>query len=452
MSQPSLKLPVIQNWSCHNCSGCCREHLIEITEVEKRRIEKQGWTAKDGISMERPVIQKIARGRYRLAHTADGACVFLNEDGLCRIHANFGESAKPLACRVYPYAYHPAGKEITVSLRFSCPSVVQNLGTPVARQSAGLRQVASEVIAGKKMAVAPPAIHGSQQLDWADFHRFLKALDDSFADESVNFAVRLMRVLTWLEVVEVSQFSTVRGAKLDDYLARLLAAARKAQPDNDLPVLKPGRSARTMFRQMVAQYARHDTEATARGGLKTKLRLAATAVRFATGRGRVPLMPEPASVSVAFGGNLRGESDAEAVPSTPAESRRSQQPSRRPSFADLEAPFSCRRPDVDELFTRYFRVKIQGIHFCGPAHYDTPLLEGFQSLALMYPITLWLAVLRAARRGDSRIELQDAQAALATTDHNFGYSPALGLRSALNRVRILARMQQVTAICGWYSR
>ena len=51
--------------------------------------------------------------RYRLGHQADGACVFLDERGLCRIHAKFGEQAKPLACRIYPYAFHPAGKKIT---------------------------------------------------------------------------------------------------------------------------------------------------------------------------------------------------------------------------------------------------------------------------------------------------------------------------------------------------
>ncbi len=435
MSQPTWKLPVIQNWSCHNCGGCCREHLIEITEEEKRRIEKQGWTAKDGVSMQRPVIQKIGRGRYRLAHADDGACVFLDGDGLCRIHAKFGEAAKPLACRVYPYAYHPAGRDLTVSLRFSCPSVVQNLGTAVTDQSAVLKKVAAEVTSGTKSDVSAPAIHGNQQLDWADFHRFLKALDDSFADESVNFAVRLMRVLTWLEVVEASQFTTVKGDRLDDYFKRLLSAAAKAQPDNELPVLTPNRSARTMFRQMVAQYARHDTAAMARGGLKTKLGLGIMALKFATGRGVVPEIPEPSSVTVAFGGKS----------AKPAQQR-------RPTFADLEVPFDCRRPEIDELFARYFRVKIQGIHFCGPAHYDTPLVDGFRSLALMYPITLWLASLRAARRGDSRIELQDAQAALATTDHNFGYSPALGLASALNRIRILAGMQQITALCGWYSR
>jgi lysine-N-methylase len=99
--------------------------------------------------MDRPVIQQIGRNRYRLAHQDDGACVFLDKKGLCRIHAKFGEPAKPLACRVYPYAVHPAGQQqLTVSLRFSCPSVVQNLGPAVASQRVELDQLSREIVAG----------------------------------------------------------------------------------------------------------------------------------------------------------------------------------------------------------------------------------------------------------------------------------------------------------------
>lgn len=441
MATASLKLPIIQNWSCHNCGGCCREHLIEITEAEKRRIEKQGWKVSDGIPMDRPVIQKLGPGRYRLAHQADGACVFLDDAGLCRIHARFGEAAKPLACRVYPYAYHPAGDRLAVSLRFSCPSVVQNLGSEVLSQQAALQKLGSEVISGKQVQVAPPLIHtgslhGDQAVEWSDFHRFLKALDDALADTSVHFAVRLMRVLAWLDLVQISQFQTIRGAKLDSFLAQVIQASVKAQPDNDLPVLRPSRLGRMLFRLMTAQYARHDTEAHVRGGLSVRWNLLTAALKFTTGFGTVPELPGSASVATAF-------ADAESA---------TERPSKVAGFGDLEGEFGGRQPEVDELFTRYFRVKIQGIHFCGPANFDTPMVQGFQSLALMYPIVMWLARLRSARHGRRQLQLVDVQAALATADHNFGYSPALGSRSALNRVTLLAKMQQVTALAGWYSR
>ena len=70
----------------------------------------------------------------------------------------------------------------------------------------------------------------------------------------------------------------------------------------------------------------------------------------------------------------------------------------------------------------------------------------------MYPVVLWWARVRAVRNGRSVVELTDVQAALATIDHNFGYSPALGNASALQRVALLAKMKQITALVGWYSR
>ncbi|MEQ9406844.1 MAG: YkgJ family cysteine cluster protein [Fuerstiella sp.] len=445
MARQSLQLPVIQNWSCHNCGGCCREHLIEITDEEKRRIEKQGWSSDGGNSGDQPLILPLGRGRYRLAHQADGACVFLNEQGLCRIHAKFGEAAKPLACRVYPYAFHPAGtKALTVSLRFSCPSVVQNVGPPVSAQQAELQALAGEIVRGKQRDHDPPLIHrggrhGSQQTTWADFHQFLGALDAALADTTVDFVVRLMRVLSWLELVAESQFTTIRGDKLTEYLQLISDAAVTAQPDNDLPIHRPQRIARVIFRLLAGQYARHDTEADYRRGWGLRMELLAAALKLTTGRGTVPVLPGSASVAVAFGSGSDGSAGSEQKP-------------RAVRFAELERPFGGRQPEIDELFGRYFRVKLQGIHFCGPAYYDVSLVEGFQHLALMYPVVLWLARLRAAQRNNDHLNLTDVQAALATADHNFGYSPALGTTSALNRVGLLFRMKQMTALVGWYSQ
>src|SRR5947209_3715314 len=119
MAAPRLELPVLQNWSCHNCGGCCKQHLIEVTDAERQRILDQNWTESDGV--KQPVLVRHSgppwRKTYRLAHQAEGGCVFLDDRGLCRIHAKFGEGAKPLACRLYPYAFHPAGKSFAVSLR-----------------------------------------------------------------------------------------------------------------------------------------------------------------------------------------------------------------------------------------------------------------------------------------------------------------------------------------------
>ncbi len=432
MSHSGVILPVLQNWSCHNCGGCCREHQIAISQDEYRRIEKQAWTKHDGVPDDRPLMVPFGNA-WRLNHQNDGACVFLDEKGLCRIHAKFGEPAKPLACQVYPYAIHPAGKSVTTSLRFSCPSVVQNLGQPVAQQRAFIEQLARQIVPPDYKAPRAPDLFSGQKLEWPDFTRIQAFLERGLADSKVNIATRLMRILSWLELVEQAQPDVLNGARLGELLPLLHDASVRAQPDDDLPMVRPSGMGRLMLRQMIAQLVRHDTDVTVRKGLSARLNLFAQGLRFTFGFGRIPQMDDPISVKVAFG-NTEPPSSQNAV-----------------SFRAIEQEFGGRNNTFNEVFERYFRVKIQGIHFCGRAYYDMPVIDGFRSLALMYPATLWVARYRAAREGRTSIKLQDVQAALATLDHNFGYSPALGLKSSRQRISQLAKMHQITALCGWYS-
>ena len=121
-------------------------------------------------------------------------------------------------------------------------------------------------------------------------------------------------------------------------------------------------------------------------------------------------------------------------------------------FATLEQPFGGLTPDQDELFTRYFRVKIQGLHFCGPAYYDIPFVEGFYSLMLVMPVTMWIAHWLAAGEGRSQHSTNDVQQALAIVDHHHGYSPALGQSAARSRVRSLVMSQDLPRLMLRYCR
>lgn len=433
MAHKGVILPVLQNWSCHNCGGCCREHQIGITEEEKQRIEKQRWTEADGIPADRPLILPLGSA-WRLNHRDDGACVFLNEQGLCRIHAKFGEPAKPLACQVYPYAVHPAGASVTTSLRFSCPSVVQNLGQPVAQQRSFVEQLAKQIVPANYSAPGAPELFPGQKLEWSDLTRVQAFFERGLADRRVGIATRLMRILSWLELLERAQADALQSSRLGDLLTLLHDASVRAQPDDELPVVRPSGLGRVMFRQLIAQLLRHDTEVTARKGIVGRIGLLTTGIRFTLGVGRVPDQVDPASVRVAFGIAARNSN------------------AQTPWFSTLEGEFGGRSSDFDEVLTRYMQVKIQGLHFCGKAFYDMPVIDGFRSLALMYPATLWVARYRAACNNRDRLTLEDVQAALATVDHSFGYSPALGLKSSRHRITQLSKLQQITALCGWYSR
>lgn len=440
MSRISVLLPMLQNWSCHNCGGCCREHEITITESERQRIESQGWVSADGVPTDRPLLVR-AGGGWRLNHRDDGACVFLDDAGLCRIHSKHGEAAKPLACRMYPYAIHPAGAGLTASLRFSCPSVVQNLGVSVTGARAEIESLASEALQSKRAEVACPELRAGLQFDWGRLTRLLAWIERGLEQTALSMALRLQRLLLLLELLEQSRPDAVTEESFGHLLPALYVTAERAFSGAAAGVeaapaeLRPQRLARMMLRQLVAQLLRHDTAETVAAGPQRRLRLLLEGVRMTLGLGMVPRTPDPNSVRVAF-----------------VERAGLAEPRRRVRFAELERGFGGGSREIDELFHRYFHVKLQGRAFCGPAFYDYSVIDGLRSLVLMYPAVLWVARLRASGEDRGVLQLRDVQAALAMLDHNFGYSPVLALRTSRRRVQQLAQLRQIAPLVAWYGR
>lgn len=425
MSIP-LSMPTIQNWSCHMCSsGCCRHHAIGVSDEERRRILDQGWTEKDGTPTGGALFKWHAgppwKKRYRLAHRADGACVFLDERSLCKIHGKFGEAAKPRACRVYPFAFHPAGKKVTVSLRFSCPSVVANQGKSMAEQRGKIEALAKIVVPAGHEKMPVPALSKRKQVDWQDFMRFVAALDAIFADPGVPVTVKVLRALNWLNLVDKAPDEAIDG-RVAEFLEFARQAAVQSLPDEtSLPEIeRPASVARKMFHMfhmLTAQYARKDT-ADLNAGLVGRWKLLRAALRFSRGTGLVPALQE------VF---------------------------REVPFATLEEPFGFPAAS-EELWTRYFRVKIQGLHFCGAAYYGVPFVEGFQCLALIFPATLWIARWLALSQGRTSLTAEDVGQALSISDHHHGYSPLFGSLGFRTRVQVLSTTGEIPKLVRWYAR
>lgn len=422
---PLIELPTIQNWSCHSCGGCCRQHEIIITDAEKARIESQGWEASGelpaGQSIFVPMGGWLSRKWWRLAHQPDGRCVFLDDAGLCRIHAKFGEPAKPLACRIYPYAFHPAGRKVTVSLRFSCPSVVRNAGRPVESQRKDIVEIARQVVPADISRLPPPLLKPGTSLSWNDLHAVGEGLVNTLSDTAAPVVVRLLRALTWTDLLEQATLDRITGPRLSELLDLLQSAAAAEFPaDFDLTTVPaPDRLGRTQFRLIAGHYARKDTYAAGHGSLRGRLRLLMAALRLTLGRGNAPPL----------------QTGFRPVP-----------------FARLEESCGPVSAEMDELFTRYFLVKLTGWHYCGRAYYDVPLIEGFRSLVLMFPSVLWLARWLAVSREHSQWSFEDVADALAIADHHHGYSPALGSFAARNRVRSLSKLGEISHLCAWLSR
>lgn len=344
--------------------------------------------------------------------------MFLNEQGLCRIHAKFGEAAKPLACRVYPYAFHPtAGGKVAVSLRYSCPSVVANRGATAQEASAEIRQIVKEVVPAGMKEMPPPAVSAKERLDWKSVGRIVEHLDAGFAESSEGFLRTLLGTIFWVSLVDQSTFDKLQGERLEEFLALIRPAAAGEVPADLAEFSEPTRAGRLMFRAMVGQYARLETVTDLDHPWRARLRNVRGLVRMSRGNGLLPPLRE----------------ELKPVP-----------------FEELEKPFGW-PSGADELFTRYIRTKIRGMHFCGPAFYEMPLTEGFFALALVVPVTFYMARWLAAGEGRKELTMGNVERALAMADHHHGYSPALGGPSSRRRVKMLAQ-GDLPKLCVWYGR
>src|SRR4051812_36204753 len=109
-------LPIIEHWDCHGCSACCRETTVRLTATDLAKLESQRWQEPPEFRGPR-ITRRLALpgGGKVLAHKADGSCVFLNGEGRCRIHADFGSDANPLAWQQFPLQVVAAARDLPVS-------------------------------------------------------------------------------------------------------------------------------------------------------------------------------------------------------------------------------------------------------------------------------------------------------------------------------------------------
>jgi lysine-N-methylase len=207
----------------------------------------------------------------------------------------------------------------------------------------------------------------------------------------------------------------VTGGRLSEMLHVLGEAVAEDTPETADEVPRPGWVGRIMFRQMAAVYTRKD-HGTERGSAqRTPLSRIAAAIRFARGRGRVPLLNA-------------------LVPDTTFE--KAEEPAGPPSAA------------TDALLTRYYKMKVESLQFCGPTNFDLPLWDGLESLAMTFPAICWLGRVLAGQRSRDEATLQ----ALRMVDDNFGFNKLLGLGRQKFALRVLSGRGELARLVAWYSR
>lgn len=390
---------------------------IEVSAAERHRIQTQGWTDVEGVDPQAMFV--VDNGRILLGHQPDGRCVFLDAAGRCRIHAKYGEAIKPLACRAYPLVIQAAGSKFAVSLRFSCPAAAKNQGQPLSEQSAEIRSLVKTLVRRKVAPGPPPAVLREPRLDWEDFLRYITWLDHTFAVAEAPVALKLVRALHWLRAMARAGFDQLAGSGANEILETLVESAAQKLPAWPCAYGPPSRFGRFCLRHYALECARPTTIRDARLSSPYRWRKLWTTLRAVCAVGHLP--------ATAQGGpNVR--------------------------FSHVEKSYGPLPADVEATLTRFLRVKINGLHFCGPAFYGLPLVEGFYSLAMAFSAILWLSRWRAAAEGRSSLSQTDIIQSLIRLDYHHGHVQGLSVRALRLRVRLLDQRNDIAKLCSWAAR
>jgi lysine-N-methylase len=424
MSLPVRHLPVIQNWDCHVCGSCCKEYVVTVSDEERRRIEAQDWKD-DPVVGGLPLFKK--RGpwwarRYSLNHRSDGSCVFLSEEGRCRIHEKFGYETKPLPCRLFPFVLAPAGDHWRVGMRYACPSAAENKGRNVLGHGERLKEFAAELahreglrIGADGYQLGTPALQGRQRFDWPDLLRLVDAVLQTLQNKEDTLERRWRKCLALSNLCRQARLDKLKGKRLSEFLTIVMASLNAEVPADPSAVKPPKWLGRILFRQAVAIFSRKDhgpDRGIARNG---RLALLGAAWRFSRGTGPVPRLHN-------------------RIPET--------------TFDEIERASTPMTAEAREVLERYYTVKVGSVQFFGAPNLHLPFWEGLELLALTYPIICW--VTRAMSK-----ELPPSQAvarALTIVDDHFGYNRVLRSRRQRTGLSILARTGELSKLVAWYGR
>jgi lysine-N-methylase len=422
MALPIKHLPVLQNWDCHVTGTCCKEYRVTLSEDEIKRIEEQGWQPEDlgGLSPFKRTGWPWSR-QVQLNHREDGSCVFLSEQGRCRIHERFGYETKPLPCRLFPFVLVPAGDHWRVGLRYACPSAAANRGRALPEHDKELRAFAAGLAEREKLTplddgslTAPPKLDNGERLDWPDTLRLVDSLLEHITNRRQPLERRMRKCLHLAAQMRHAKLKEVRGTRLRDLLGLLSSAAEAETPANPMSMPPPGWIGRVLFRQAAALFTRKDHGPNRGLASQGRLALLRAATRFTVGTGRIPRMH-------------RG------LPET--------------TFEEAEMARGPLPAEAEQILERYYTIKVGSLQFCGSASFGLPFWEGFEALAVTLPLVLWVS-----RMYWDLSREQAVTNALTVVDDHVGFNRVLASFRQRLSFTILTRTGELARLIAWYSR
>lgn len=420
----TVTVPDGQNLGCIRCGKCCRHWHVYVSEAEAARILALDWG--DGDQGCPADAFEIVSGRTRIAHCNDGRCVFLDPaENACRIHARFGEKAKPVGCRLYPLSLNRTFVgECSATVRMDCPAAVKNVGRPLSQLQRELRHLATEVAHNPEFDADDCTGFERAGIDLVLSHAAALCRDPSVPPPRKCLALGLMSDrLRTLGAPFVNDTDTFRQV-VPSLLSRVLDDASRHR------VRGLGSVPRVLFRQWLVAYLRRDEHFSGSFWARA-VRRSGAVLAFVFGGGNPHrLGDEHPDVAMREARLWDARTPDRTLPATV-----------EPGTAAAWEPY-----------WRCVANRLDSYQFFGPFHYGAPFPNGLRALAATYPLVLAAARIHAAARaGERDLTREDVEYAVSAVDHGFG-------RSALMRINLLraaesffaeSRAASLLAALGW---
>ncbi|MCC7292903.1 MAG: YkgJ family cysteine cluster protein [Phycisphaerales bacterium] len=409
-----------QRWSCHSCGRCCYDLVGHLSSEERMRLNRQDWRGELGVE------PYVRMGRaFVLNKHDDGACVFLDrQTKLCRIHVKFGEQAKPLACRIYPFTVYPVSAGWQAALRFDCPSVADAKGAPLQQHRAPVAELLAGLPHPGAVALEEPILCRDIRLAPQQTRQMIERFLSLFGDHGRPLRDQILAAVSAVLTLSESRLERV-GLERFDELADMVFAAADGGRDGS-PPRAPSAGQVAMLRELVFAHAEHvnirDMTASLPRRWARRWRQLRLAGRMRRGRGRMPAIP--------------------GLPGTPSfQHVEDVQPAGDPSHTER----------IDSLLRRYLTARLESRGVFGPGYYDWPLVSGLLAFMASLAAMGWLARAQAACRGRSVLAYEDVFEALRIIDRSAGRSPALRTRAERLRMHFLARERGLAGLLDRYA-
>jgi Fe-S-cluster containining protein len=413
---PIKPLPIVERWDCTGCGKCCRGNVVPLDDDDLKRFREQQWEKHpDYIGVKTIVRQGLLTRKYRLAQRADGRCVFLTDEGLCKIHQEFGFESKPLICRMYPLQLVPVSNTAYLTLRRSCPTAAADLGREMKEHRDAARAFVKE---RPQLAesVRPPAIRHGHRRDWKDTLLVAGGIERLLTDQRFPLVRRLVHGLQFCELLEQCRLKKLDTQKLSELVSVLIESAPQEAAERFRGRVQPGRSASVLFRQITADYLRLHPGYVLRQTRGERFRMAAAAIAFARGTGSIPKLHE-------------------SYPET--------------TFEQIEAiQLGHMQESLQEPFVRYFETTAVSKQYAMAGRSQWSLIEKYRAVVAAYPVALWMLRYFC---GDRSPQVEDVIDMVTTMDRGQGYDP-LGGRQHRRRIAQLVQLNELDRLLIWYAR